>query len=261
MYGSVHSLLRWMRCWESADRYVRRILKEDKESTICCYDTGRTMTSELKWDLGVKLTNQIKAGDVAAVAKTSAEIFQNIVESGTGELEKIKLRAARVLSVAMRAGFDAGANPHQLNAARSNSLDNIIKVKSREQLAKLLLDDSTHIARLVGEEQNTVAERLPHAIKYVHEHAAEGVSRADVADVLGCSVSHVSRIFSKVLGKHFKDFVLECRIDKAKQLLTETDDKIIDIAFAIGFSAPNYFGSCFKRLTGVTPGQYRRTEG
>jgi len=100
-----------------------------------------------------------------------------------------------------------------------------------------------------------VADRLPKAVAYVQKHAVEGVTRADVAELIGCSQGHVSRLFSDVLGKHFKEFVLECRIDQAKELLVDTDDKIIDVAFYSGFEDPNYFGTCFKRLTGVTPGQ------
>ncbi len=219
------------------------------------------MSSELKWNLGVKLANQVKAGDVEAVAETTHEIFDNNLESGAGGLEEIKLRTARALTIVTRAAYDAGANPQHLTEARSRSVENIIQAKTRKQLAALLVEEAREIAGLVGAEKDTIAERLPEAVKFIQEHAIDHVTRADVADVLGCSPRHVSRLFSQVLGKHFKEFVLECRIDKAKQLLAETDDKIIDIAFSAGFGDSNYFGTCFKRLTGVTPGQYRKSEG
>ena len=219
------------------------------------------MTSEFKWDLGVKLDNQIKAGDLDAVAETTRETFENILISGTGLFEEHKLRTARALSMATRSAYEAGANPRQLIDIKNRSLENIIKVKTRKQLETLLMDETMQIAGLVGTEQDAIAERLPEAVKFIQEHATDGVTRSDVADILDCSPRHVSRLFSRVLGKHFKEFVLECRIDKSKQLLTNTDDKIVDIALAMGFSDQNYFGACFKRLTGVTPGQYRRSGG
>ena len=217
------------------------------------------MTTEYKWDLGAKLTNQVKAGDVDAVAKTVKETFQNMVESGTGSLEEMKLRTARVLTIVMRAAYDAGANPHQLVQPRSRSLEHIIEAKTIKQLASLVEEESVALANLVIAERETVEKCLPQAVAYVREHATDGVTRADVADILDCSPRHVSRLFSRVLGKHFKEFVLECRIDKSKQRLTNTNDKIIDIALAMGFSDQNYFSTCFKRLTGVTPGQYRKS--
>jgi len=219
------------------------------------------MTTNFKWDLGVRLTHQVKAGDVEAVGETTTEIFNNIVASGSGKLDEVKLRIHRALGMATRAAYDAGAAPRQLIAARDRTLESILKARSVKRLMTVAVNEARHIATLVGAERDAVADRLPKAVAYVKKHAVEGVTRADIAKLMDCSQGHVSRLFSDVLGKHFKEFVLECRIDQAKKLLLSGDDKIIDVAFYSGFEDPNYFGTCFKRITGVTPGQYRRSRG
>lgn len=215
------------------------------------------MKSKFKWDLGVKLTNQIKAGDIEAVAQTTREFLENFDETGSGSMKETTLRVGRVLCTGGRAAYDGGAAHTQLEEARTRTLERLLHAQTKKQLEEIFIEEIVHLAELVGREKSLVEENLPQAMKYIHEHATDGVSRADVADILGCSEDHVSRLFSQVLGKNFRDVVLECRIEKAKHFLTETDDKIIDIAFATGFCDQSYFAACFKRLTGVTPSSYR----
>ena len=217
------------------------------------------MKSKFKWDLGVKLTNQIKAGDLEAVAQTAREFLDNFNETGSGSMKETTLRVGRVLCTGGRAAYDGGASHAQLEEARTRTLERLLHAQSKKQLGEIFIEELVHLAELVGRKKTLVEENLPQAMEYVREHATDGVSRADVADILGCSEDHVSRLFSQVLGKNFRDVVLECRIEKAKQLLTETDDKIIDIAFAAGFCDQSYFAACFKRLTGVTPSSYRHS--
>ena len=48
------------------------------------------------------------------------------------------------------------------------------------------------------------------------------------------------------------------RVEEAKRLLNNTDDSLLDIAIGVGFDNQSYFTSVFKKLTGLTPGQYRK---
>jgi two-component system response regulator YesN len=72
------------------------------------------------------------------------------------------------------------------------------------------------------------------------------------------SAKYVSQLFKDQLGINFAEFVTNLRMEKAKQLLIETEDSINEIALKVGYEIPLSFGRTFKRNIGVTPSEYRR---
>ena len=85
------------------------------------------------------------------------------------------------------------------------------------------------------------------------------MTRRDAARFAGCSVSHLSRAFRRSTGRTFKQILLSARMAKAKALLRGSSRRVVDVAFDVGYGDPNYFSFAFKRETGVTPTQYRRS--
>ena len=70
----------------------------------------------------------------------------------------------------------------------------------------------------------------------------------------------ISHIFSKITGFSLWDYIIARRIERAKHLLLSTDRKVLDIAFECGFQNSVHFNKCFRRQTGMTPGEYRERE-
>ncbi|SDB24519.1 Helix-turn-helix domain-containing protein [Pseudobutyrivibrio sp. YE44] len=98
---------------------------------------------------------------------------------------------------------------------------------------------------------------LKDAMEYINEHYKEDISLQDVAGVIGYSDVYFCKIFKQHLGKSFIVFLNELRIDKAKQLLEKPAINIKDVCFDVGYRDANYFTRVFKRLTGMTPSEYR----
>ena len=67
--------------------------------------------------------------------------------------------------------------------------------------------------------------------------------------------------FTERTSKNFSDYLTECRIRKAKELLKHTEMRIYEIANAVGYNDPYYFSSCFKKITNKTPSEYRENLG
>lgn len=78
------------------------------------------------------------------------------------------------------------------------------------------------------------------------------------SDVVFMNADYFGRIFKIVTGKYYTQYVMEKRIEKAKQILETTDHKISEIADMVGFknNVP-YFGQVFKKYTGKTPKEYK----
>jgi AraC-like DNA-binding protein len=95
---------------------------------------------------------------------------------------------------------------------------------------------------------------------YVEEHLAENIELAMLAKIAGLSKWHFARAFKQSAGitPHF--YLIQRRLEKAQQLLAETDLSLAQIALKSGFSDQSHFSRRFRMLLGVTPNSFRRSK-
>lgn len=99
------------------------------------------------------------------------------------------------------------------------------------------------------------------ALNYINQNFTDpDISLNSVAEEVALSPAHFSTIFSQAMDTTFIDYLTNARIELAKKLLKETDDRLGAIAFAIGYSDPNYFSYLFKKKVSVSPKKYRDLE-
>jgi AraC-like DNA-binding protein len=82
------------------------------------------------------------------------------------------------------------------------------------------------------------------------------LSLEKVASHAYVSKCHYSRIFQQYVGKGFKEYIINKRIQKAK-LLLKKGDSVTDVCFSIGYNDLTHFGRMFKKIVGINPSQYR----
>jgi two-component system response regulator YesN len=87
--------------------------------------------------------------------------------------------------------------------------------------------------------------------------AKKKLSLDEICRDLFISPSYLSRLLKHHLGKTFVNILTDFRVEKAKQLISDSDMNIYAVADAVGFSDPHYFSTVFKKVTGVTPSEYR----
>jgi AraC family transcriptional regulator len=99
--------------------------------------------------------------------------------------------------------------------------------------------------------------KLRRAVEYVQENMVEDISFRDVAAHLKMSAYHFARMFKQSTGESPHRYIVRCRIERAKALLSDARLPISDVAFEVGYKSQSHFTTCFGRLTGVTPGAFR----
>jgi LacI family transcriptional regulator len=99
--------------------------------------------------------------------------------------------------------------------------------------------------------------QLSRAVRFIREHACEGISVEDVLQAVPMSRSVLERRFKQVLARTPLDQILRVKIERAKGMLTTTDLSLALIAERAGFEHVEYFSVVFKRVVGETPGSYR----
>ncbi|NJL36020.1 MAG: helix-turn-helix transcriptional regulator [Leptolyngbyaceae cyanobacterium SM1_4_3] len=98
--------------------------------------------------------------------------------------------------------------------------------------------------------------KLQVAIEYIQAHLSEDISLEALAQEVGMSMYHFSRLFKRSLGYSPYQYVLKCRVEQAKILLLQRQLNIADVAFTVGFSSQSHFTQHFKRFVGATPKQF-----
>jgi len=96
------------------------------------------------------------------------------------------------------------------------------------------------------------------AVRYVHEHYREPVSLESTARLLGINKSYLAQVFRAEMGETFTEFVNRLRVEMSKQALQDSDEPVVAIALRHGFTSQNYYGRVFKKLTGMTPSEFRK---
>ena len=101
--------------------------------------------------------------------------------------------------------------------------------------------------------------QLRRAVEYIHSNLEKNPSLAEVAQEIRISPFYFTRLFKQSTGLPPHRYLIRCRIESAKKLLSEADLTIAEIAAKLGFQDQSHFTSQFRRETGTTPKAYRQT--
>lgn len=101
-------------------------------------------------------------------------------------------------------------------------------------------------------------KRLEKSFQYIKKHYCEKIKLKDVARISCMSPNYFSSYFRKVTNMQFQEFLIEMRIQKAREMLRTSDEGILDIAEDCGFSNMSNFYRLFRKYTGYSPGDERK---
>jgi AraC-like DNA-binding protein len=116
--------------------------------------------------------------------------------------------------------------------------------------------DDDAIERQIRLQKNPLVRE---AVALVQSSESEFPSAGAIAKKFGITPEYFSRLFKKVMKKNFVDFLIELRMLKAQDLLTNTTLPIVDIAYEVGYQRHSYFAQKFHEITGITPSKWRAT--
>ncbi|NJB35221.1 helix-turn-helix domain-containing protein [Croceivirga sp. JEA036] len=106
----------------------------------------------------------------------------------------------------------------------------------------------------------TTTSRIPDVLFYIAEHLTAPLEIKDLANKYHVSTDHFSRIFLKEFGMRPNLYIQTKRIERAQLLLCTTAYSLEEIAHKVGIENFSYFSRTFKKITGTTPGKYRKNQ-
>ncbi len=132
----------------------------------------------------------------------------------------------------------------------------------RMTLLKLLTLLVEEYAKIAPQEDSYLYSKYRTSIQRAHDfidqHYTQNIPLKDICKVAMMSTSSFSYIFKRITGRSLKAYINYLRICRARKLLGETDLSMIEICLDCGFCDTAYFSNIFKRMTGVTPGAFRK---
>ena len=186
-----------------------------------------------------------------------AEYTGSLPDSDGIDLAMGYLRIAAVIA-ARRIVEDAGADPQQAldeelitRALRAEDADGLEPVRELLRSAIECRDRSGH-----GAGDTPVGRARVYLSK---NFANPNLMLQDVAGEVCISQSHFSTVFAQETGITFTQYLTGLRIAKAKELLEATEMRSSEIAFQVGYNDAHYFSYLFKKHTGMTPSEYRKS--
>jgi two-component system response regulator YesN len=134
--------------------------------------------------------------------------------------------------------------------------------KERDSLTTMLLRRSQKLNQLMKrvEHENVKPEpreSIVSLIEYLDNNYSETYDRITLAKKFNLNEDYMGQVFKKKTGTNISAYINNKRIEVSKQLLRETQSKIIDIAYHVGFDNLTYFYRLFKKQTGLAPNEYR----
>ncbi|MFC5704196.1 response regulator [Cohnella faecalis] len=93
---------------------------------------------------------------------------------------------------------------------------------------------------------------------FIQDNIHKELGRDDIAGAVYRNPAYLSRMFRKETGLSLTDYIAQAKIERAKRLLIDTNDKVSHIAEGIGYTHFSYFAKLFKKMTGMTPQDYRK---
>ena len=103
--------------------------------------------------------------------------------------------------------------------------------------------------------------KLSQVIQMMEGNIEDPMSPADLAEEVGMSTRQLERLFRRYLNRSPKRYYMELRLQKARNLLMQTDMSVINVALACGFASPSHFSKCYRGHYNTTPYRERGTQG
>ncbi|HHW21368.1 MAG TPA: response regulator [Clostridiaceae bacterium] len=204
----------------------------------------------------------IKAGIRKKAQEFIEAAFSESLHNGANiGIETIRVLASGILSVILNVITELEI-PLSDIFPNSQPFEQIFRIDTLPEMKEYLLKLSENAVNIITNIQNKKVNQAIEDIKnYMHENMSDpDMSLSHTAKKFFMNGSYLSRIFKQETGYTFVEYLTKIRMEKAIKLLKETDMKAYQVAESVGISNPHYFSICFKKWTGVSVNDFKKTE-
>ena len=204
-----------------------------------------------------ELISCIKVNNTARAREILNELLGHILLYEGHDTERIKIRTIELCSLLSRASIKRGADANMVLEMNQRLITSLAAAQNIYDICYTFQDNIeifTDNLFLTPEKSSRIVKN---AVDYISQNFSEDITLAMAAEHLHVNTSYLSTLFRQVTGMTFKEHLNRVRIEEAARLLSNTDYPVMEIAIACGYKDQSYFTKVFKKMTGLTPKQYR----
>ena len=205
------------------------------------------------------LINFVRSGDYTKAERILKDLFSENFQRRKLPLSVGKCLVFDIISTAIKL-LDLLNMDYDLIFGKSNPVEKLLQYETIYQAQDMLLDMFRQICEYINNNKRSHNDELKSAVLGFIDKAYgdEKLSQTMIADHFGISPNYLSNFFHEQVGEKMSAYISSIRVNKAKELLRQTDSSISQIAEAVGFGSDLSLIRVFKKIEGLTPGQYRQ---
>lgn len=215
---------------------------------------GCDYTPDYPIDLEKRLFEAVSHGKLDDAVENARDYFKWMCDKDTND---VRLKVIEFVLWAERLAYENGGMTYRFESRR----DYFPVVAAAKDMSTLedwfvnkIGDACRNIMNKRTERSMSVVET---AKEYIRNNFSRNISLEDASMAVNISPYYFSRIFKEETGENFIDYLTELRIEKAKDLLSNSTYSVKEICSMVGYSDPNYFSRSFKKNVGVTPTEFK----
>lgn len=233
------------------------------------------------WQEGETVRIELDKSDTAAYHHTYIEERYVLDSIREGNVEEVNERATALLekggilsrkhfnhqrnqaivitTLATREAIAGGVSPADAYRLSDYFINQIDQCRTMEEMIELNQRCFYKFTKLVADTRKTrsFSSYTEQCKDYISQNYHHKIYMEDIAEAIGISQGHLSRIFRQDTGEKIQDYILKFRVKRAANLLKYSDATLSEISDYVCFNSQSHFGSVFKEYMKMTPGQYR----
>lgn len=233
---------------EDEEKIRNGIENHIRSNTSCFDEIVSASNGQMAIDLIVQLRPQIMLLDIQMPVKDGLAVMREATQAGICPRTVI-LSGHGEFAYAQQA-LRYGAVDYLLKPCRASEI-----LERLESLARQEFLDRQSAGEAQEAQGNAMVRK---AIAYMERHYPENISLSIVAEAIGISPNYLSTLFTRTEQGGFVDQLNKIRIDRARDYFQDGGVKTYEVAYKVGFRDEKYFATVFKKLTGMSPSEYKR---
>ncbi|MCD9024623.1 response regulator transcription factor [Cohnella silvisoli] len=210
---------------------------------------GILLPSFMDW--GMMLDN----GSYEELSSRIEETLRNW-QTESASREALELFQYGILHMLYQAAYRKGFSIYDVFMV--NELTDAQAPRSSQQLMGWAGKSVLKMGQALAERQRDASAVIAKVQSYILENLHTELTRDGIANSVYRNPAYLSRLFRKETGYSLSDYIAQLRIERAKRRLTDTNDKVSNIAEGVGYVHFSYFAKLFKKMTGLSPQEYRK---
>lgn len=248
-------------CRQAAEAMELKYIKGENENLKYMERKADQEKADLNFFLETDLVSPVKYGDGILLNEKLDELKAKLLEAGVESYLYLQFLVGNIYSNIIRELGAGGIYIEEVFIDPVGEYRQMIESSTIHVAMDNLSQNLKRICSFVSEQKSgRYSPPVYKAMQYIQARFMDaGLSMDDVAEAVHLSAGHFSTIFKQEVGQTFTDYLIQIRMERAKELIMNSGIKVYEIAAMSGYDNVPYFSTAFKRYTGYSPSEFKKS--